>query len=256
MLTLVLIFIAFIAGNTYNKEQSSTPEAPAQVAGATQEKNYHEVTSITDGDTLKIRIDGKIETVRVANINTPETVDPRKSVECMGKEASAMMAQLTTGKKVSLEADTTQTSTDRYGRLIRFIFLEDGTDVGLELVRLGLAHSSPYGDTPHKYLSEYAAAQAKAQLEKLGLWNPTACNTPIPATPKPTPALTPPTEKAIAPTSQPVKTIETTENYVCDCSKTCSQISSCAEALYQLTTCGCKQRDGDGDGIACDSQCQ
>jgi hypothetical protein len=44
--------------------------------------------------------------------------------------------------------------------------------------------------------------------------------------------------------------------YSCNCSKTCSQMSSCAEAQYQLNICGCSRRDGDKDGIACDSDCQ
>lgn len=40
--------------------------------------------------------------------------------------------------------------------------------------------------------------------------------------------------------------------WTCDCGKTCTQISSCAEAQYLLNTCGCSARDGDHDGIACD----
>jgi hypothetical protein len=44
--------------------------------------------------------------------------------------------------------------------------------------------------------------------------------------------------------------------YKCDCSKTCPNISSCAEAQYQLNTCGCTVRDADHDGIACDADCQ
>jgi len=39
----------------------------------------------------------------------------------------------------------------------------------------------------------------------------------------------------------------------CNCSKTCSQISSCEEAQYLLNVCGCSARDRDGDGIACDA---
>lgn len=45
-------------------------------------------------------------------------------------------------------------------------------------------------------------------------------------------------------------------SYTCDCSKTCTQISTCAEAYYQLNTCGCSVRDGDGDGIPCENLCQ
>lgn len=45
-------------------------------------------------------------------------------------------------------------------------------------------------------------------------------------------------------------------SYTCDCSKTCTQISTCAEAYYQLDTCGCSVRDGDGDGVPCENLCQ
>jgi len=44
-------------------------------------------------------------------------------------------------------------------------------------------------------------------------------------------------------------------SYICNCSKTCPNLS-CAEAKYQLNSCGCTARDADHDGIACDSQCQ
>lgn len=72
----------------------------------------------------------------------------------------------------------------------------------------------------------------------------------IKPTPKPTNITTP------KPISQKVTPqVTATGSWACDCSKTCPNMS-CAEAQYQLKTCGCKKRDGDGDGIACDSQCQ
>lgn len=43
--------------------------------------------------------------------------------------------------------------------------------------------------------------------------------------------------------------------YICNCAKTCTQISTCAEAKYQLNTCGCSVRDGDDDGIPCENLC-
>ena len=44
--------------------------------------------------------------------------------------------------------------------------------------------------------------------------------------------------------------------WTCDCSKTCPNMSSCVEVQYQLNNCSCQARDGDDDGIACDSDCQ
>jgi len=140
----------------------------------TKPENY-EVVSVTDGDTIKVQIDDDIETVRIVNMNTPESVDPRKPVECLGKEASEKMKELVLGKVVTLEFDETQTDKDRYGRLLRFVFLDDGTDIGLEMIKLGYAHSTPYGNTPHKYLELYTQAELAAKTSQLGLWNSEIC---------------------------------------------------------------------------------
>ena len=51
-------------------------------------------------------------------------------------------------------------------------------------------------------------------------------------------------------------TPSSTDSYVCNCKKTCNEMSSCAEAQYQLNVCGCSRRDADKDGIACDADCQ
>jgi endonuclease YncB( thermonuclease family) len=180
------VFLFFSFGATLTPSQSAPePEIAEVVANAPENKEpiepeviHYEVTSITDGDTIKVLINDKTETIRLVNVNTPETVDPRRPVECMGKEASEKMTQLVTGKKVSLEIDETQTDRDRYDRLLRFVFMEDGTDVGLEMIKQGFAESSPYGNSPHKYLEEYKTAQSQAQEQQLGLWNSTVCPTP------------------------------------------------------------------------------
>ncbi len=57
------------------------------------------------------------------------------------------------------------------------------------------------------------------------------------------------------PTPQPVPAPQPSPSYSCNCSKTCTQISSCAEAYYQLNTCGCSVRDGDNDGVPCENLC-
>ncbi len=62
------------------------------------------------------------------------------------------------------------------------------------------------------------------------------------------------------PTTKPVYALPTTapvanSGYSCNCSKTCPQMSSCEEAYYQLNQCGCSIRDGDNDGVPCESIC-
>ncbi|MFA6369314.1 MAG: excalibur calcium-binding domain-containing protein [Candidatus Shapirobacteria bacterium] len=45
-------------------------------------------------------------------------------------------------------------------------------------------------------------------------------------------------------------------DFVCNCNKSCTQISSCEEAYFQLNNCGCSVRDNDGDGVPCESLCR
>lgn len=127
------------------------------------------VVKVVDGDTIKVDMQGKTETIRIIGINTPETVDPRKAVECFGKEASEKAKELLTDTQVSLEADKSQGERDRYGRLLRYVFLEDGTDYGLKMIKDGYAYEYLY-DEPYLYHDRYQAAQASAEQEKIGLW--------------------------------------------------------------------------------------
>lgn len=133
------------------------------------------IVRIVDGDTIVVSLGGKEEKVRLIGVNTPETVDPRKPVECFGKEAKEYMKQLLSGKKVRLEADTTQQERDRYGRLLRYIFLENGLLVNQVLIRDGYAYEYTY-DLPYQYQSEFKKAETDARNAGRGLWSTDACN--------------------------------------------------------------------------------
>lgn len=134
------------------------------------------VIKVVDGDTIKVRIADTVETVRVVGINTPETVDPRKPVECFGMEASAKIKELVENQTVRLETDATQSDRDRYGRLLRFVFLPDGIDVGLTLIQQGFAQEALYSSVPHKYREIYLDAQKHAKEQGRGLWNAEVCS--------------------------------------------------------------------------------
>ena len=101
---------------------------------------YYSIVKVVDGDTIVVSIDGKDETVRIIGINTPETVDPRKPVECFGKEASEKATTFLAGKIVSIERDETQDDRDKYNRLLRFVFLQDGTDYGKFMIAVSYTH--------------------------------------------------------------------------------------------------------------------
>jgi micrococcal nuclease len=148
-------------------------EKPIKVAPASPVVNsnqLYEVVKVIDGDTIDIRINDKIERLRLIGINTPETVDPRKPVECFGKQASEKARALLDGKQVSIESDSTQGERDKYNRLLRYVFLEDGTNLNLLMIREGYAYEYTY-DLPYKYQNEFKQAQKYAEENELGLWN-------------------------------------------------------------------------------------
>jgi len=136
------------------------------------------IVHAVDGDTLLARLDAEPGDVRIRllGINTPETVDPRKPVECFGKEASAIMHNLVDGKRVLLVADVQADERDKYDRLLRNVHLDDGTDVNAMMVRDGYAYA--YLSFPLNPLRkrELKKMQEDAKLSGRGLWNPNTCN--------------------------------------------------------------------------------
>lgn len=145
-----------------------TPTSPqvATQSAVLGEKVYQEalVEKVVDGDTIKIE-GGK--TVRYIGINTPETVDPRRKVQCFGKEASVKNKELVEGKKIRLEKDVSET--DKFGRLLRYVYVED-IFVNDFLVRQGFAYASSY-PPDIKYQEQFQKAEKEARENNRGLWN-------------------------------------------------------------------------------------
>ncbi len=136
---------------------------------------YFNVTRVVDGDTLEVDIHGTKEKVRLIGINTPETVDPRRPVQCFGKEASARMNELAKGEKVRLESDDSQSFRDTYDRLLAYVYLQDGQMLNRKMIAEGNAYEYTYG-TPYKYQKEFRDLVALARTSKRGLWAPETCN--------------------------------------------------------------------------------
>lgn len=141
---------------------------------STLDVDYFKVAKIIDGDTIDVDYFDKIERVRMIGINTPESVDPRKPAECLGKAASAEAVKMLIGKYVSLETDETQDDRDKYGRLLRYVKTQDGVFYNLEIVKKGLAREYTY-KTPYRYQKSFIKAQSEAQKNKVGLWADNAC---------------------------------------------------------------------------------
>lgn len=142
---------------------------------ASQLGPYYEVTRVVDGDTLIIDFEGKEERIRLIGIDTPEAVDPRQSVECFGEEASARLKELAEGKLVRLEFDRTQGERDSYGRMLAYVYKEDGEMLNRKMVAEGYAHEYTYM-SPYKYQRDFRNVQNFARISTRGLWSPEACN--------------------------------------------------------------------------------
>lgn len=134
---------------------------------------YH-VARVVDGDTIDVEVDEGEVRLRLIGINTPETVDPRKPVECFGKEVSARAKALLSEGLVRVETDPTQGRLDKYGRTLAYVFLPDGTLFNKEMIMEGYAHEYTYR-YPYKYQNEFKAAERSARKAGAGIWAPGIC---------------------------------------------------------------------------------
>jgi micrococcal nuclease len=121
------------------------------------------VTRVVDGDTVVV---AGVGVVRLIGVDTPETRHPLKPVERFGAEASAFLTRLVKGRVVRLEYDWRRT--DRYGRTLAYLYLENGTFVNAEVVRQG--YGVAYTKYPFKYLDEFRALERQARAANRGLW--------------------------------------------------------------------------------------
>ena len=158
----------------YQNQEIKNPTIKSAANSAPIQNGLHKVVKVIDGDTIAVEIDGKTETIRLIGINTPETVDPRKPVECFGVEASDKAKEILTGKSVRLEADSVVGERGKYGRLLRYIFLEDGTSFNKMMIDEGYAYEYTYNSS-YKYQDEFKQAEKEAREAKRGLWADGVC---------------------------------------------------------------------------------
>lgn len=160
-----------IAGNPVATSSVAAVETAAAVRPAA---DTYSVTKVIDGDTLVVEMNGKNVKIRLIGLDTPETVDPRKPVQCFGKEASDKAKEMLSGKRVRIEQDASQGEYDKYGRLLAYVYLPDGTLLNEYMIAEGYGHEYTYR-LPYKYQKEFKAAQSRAQEEKKGLWADGVC---------------------------------------------------------------------------------
>lgn len=260
------IFLLFLylkyapTGNDISENPNILQENDYETTGETPKDNgdqkagagYIEarVIRVIDGDTIVL--DGG-EVLRYIGIDSPETKDPRREVECYGNEASKINEELVLGKVVKLEKDVSDR--DKYGRLLRYVWVSSqpqdnsGTQeifVNDYLVREGYAHAVTYPPDV-RYSELFRQSEAKAREEGKGLWSECAGNNVN-------------NEQDNSSNNNITQEgNETIDESNVDCSQNlynCSDFKTKAEAQSVYDACGesdIHRLDSDGDGVACES---
>jgi len=134
------------------------------VLGVAPNPEWQGIRWVNDGDTVVLS-DGT--SVRYIGIDTPEIAHENKPAERFGREAEIFHRGFVQGKKARLELDTQKW--DQYGRLLAYVFLEDGTFVNAEMVKRGYAHFL-YQTPNTKYANLFLGLQREAMAKRVGLW--------------------------------------------------------------------------------------
>lgn len=138
------------------------------------EREIAQVVRVIDGDTIEILLDGEIYKLRYIGMDAPE---PGQWLSDLATEANQ---ELVEGKVVELEKDMSET--DQYGRLLRYVYLGDGTMVNALLVEMGYATAVAYSPDV-KYQTLLTRKQEYAQENGFGFWAP-ATPTPLDGIPE------------------------------------------------------------------------
>lgn len=155
---------------------TSTPSATTNaITTKPSDAQAVQVERVIDGDTVDVRLNNQTVRLRLIGIDTPESVDPRKPVQCYGIEASNYTKSLLLNQTVYLERDASQGEYDIYDRLLVYIWIDDTTLFNHKIIADGYAFEYTYR-LPYRYQSMFKAAQQTARSTSTGLWSPATCN--------------------------------------------------------------------------------
>ena len=203
------------------------------------------ITKIYDGDTITLSTG---ERVRLLQIDTPELVP----AECFGQEArTALISLLATSGELSLRTDPKLDKVDRYGRLLRYVFIGN-TNVNLRLVELGAAAPYFYKGDRGQYSSQILKAARNAKAKSLGLWKscPGSQLTPTHAITTVGALLRVPTSSSSAQSKCDVNYAGCIPVFPSDID--CADIKRLGLAPVKVIGIDIHKLDRDGDGVGCD----
>lgn len=147
-----------------SQQRTTASTTPAQSAQAAH------VTAVIDGDTIRVRTDGRTERVRLLGINAPELAHDGNPEQCGGTAARTALDRLIWDQDVTLHTDPRADNRDRYGRLLRYVTAA-GHDVGMQLIQAGRASAYyPASEPAPAKNGSYRAAQQAAEHARDGQW--------------------------------------------------------------------------------------
>lgn len=200
-------------------------------------KTFYDVDKVIDGDTISVIINGKTEVIRLIGLDTPETTT--NGSECFGIEATSKAKEVLQGAKVDLVKDETQGDMDKYGRLLRYVFLQDGNNFSKLMILNGYGYEYTY-KIPYAYQDELKQAELDAQKNNRGLWADNACE--------------------IKEETEEIIDQNLTNGYVCSYNKyNCTNFDTHIEAQSVFDMCKIEtgydvhKLDSDADGKACET---
>lgn len=135
------------------------------------EPSHGRLVYVTDGDTVKVNVGGRTVDVRLLGIDTPETFAIRygSAHEC-GAAAASGLIRAFTGARVALVRDASQETLDRFGRLLRYVDVVHGPDLGGLAVERGLAIPFAVRNRPVR-LARYVHLAEVARDQLRGSWS-------------------------------------------------------------------------------------
>ncbi|KQQ66939.1 thermonuclease family protein [Microbacterium sp. Leaf320] len=126
------------------------------------------MVAVVDGDTIDVATDDGTARVRLIGIDTPEIGRGGEASECYADEARAFLDELLYGQEVELAGDPSQADVDKYGRLLRYVYI-DGQSAAELAITAGAGYEYTF-DVGYIHRESHQAAERDAIESAVGLW--------------------------------------------------------------------------------------
>ncbi len=218
---LPLLWLALALAACATTSSSSSDSASDRSDLAAPAGDEARVVNVIDGDTVDVVVNGREYRLRYIGVDTPERDEP------FYEDATRYNRDLVGNQTVILVKDVSDT--DRFGRLLRYVYLPDGTFVNAALIQNGYGRVVSFPPDVAQ-VDYFAELQAEARSDNRGLWAssemqalPAGCDT------------------------------CSKNSYDCRDFETQPQAQACFDACMALAGEDVHNLDGGGDGVVCES---